>query len=135
DLAALAQEVGDVLGVLAEEKRQTLSVTGTPVHVVADRGVVRQALVNLLDNAVKHSPEGAGIAVNVRSEPEAAVVEVVDNGPGIAQEHLGHIFDRFYRIDHARSRDAGGGAGLGLSISRWAIEANGGRLAVESHLG
>src|SRR5262249_16611150 len=96
DLAALAREVGDVFGVLAEEKRQSLTIAGANVDVFADRAVVRQALVNLLDNAVKHSPDGATIAVTVRREAGGAVVEVLDSGPGIANEHLGRIFERFY---------------------------------------
>lgn len=135
DLAALAREVAEMLGVLAEDKRQTLDVAAGHVRVVADRSLVRRALLNLLDNAVKHSPEGAAISVRVRAEQDSAIVEIADSGAGIPVEHLTHIFDRFYRVDAARSRAEGGGAGLGLSISRWAVEAHGGRVEVESRPG
>jgi signal transduction histidine kinase len=99
--------------------------------VVADRVTLRQAVLNLLDNAIKHSPEEAAIEVVVGRAGADAILEVVDNGPGIAPEHLPHVFERFYRADQARARSSGG-AGLGLAIARWAVEANGGRIEVES---
>jgi heavy metal sensor kinase len=133
-LADLAREVSADLEVLAEEKRQQVRVVAAAeVDVVADRVTLRQAVLNLLDNAIKHSPDGAAIEVVVRREQSDAVLEVVDNGPGIAPEHLAHVFERFYRVDRARSRSSGG-AGLGLAIARWAVESNGGRIEVESEV-
>ncbi len=135
DLADLAREVAADLDVVAEEKRQQLRVATTAgVLVVADRPTLRQAVLNLLDNAIKHSPEEAAIELVVRRAGDDAVLEVVDDGPGIAPEHLPHVFERFYRADQARSR-ATGGAGLGLAIAQWAVDANGGRIEVESETG
>jgi heavy metal sensor kinase len=134
-LADLAREVVADLDVLAEEKRQQIRVlAAAEVEVVADRATLRQAVLNLLDNAIKHSPEEAAIQVVVRRGKAGGVMEVVDNGPGIAAEHLPHVFERFYRADRARSR-ASGGAGLGLAIARWAVEANLGSIEVESEAG
>jgi heavy metal sensor kinase len=132
DLAALAREVAAHLGVLAEEKGQQLRVdVDGAVDVQVDRLAVRQALINLLDNAIKYAPERSDIRVELRYEGTAALVDVVNLGPGIPAEHAVRIFDRFYRADPARTR-ADGGAGLGLSIARWAIEANGGTLRLAS---
>jgi signal transduction histidine kinase len=133
-LGDLASEAATDLGVLAEEKRQRLQVDrAEDVAVTADRSTLRQAVINLLDNAIKYSPEGAAIRIVVRLAGADAIFEVIDEGPGIESEHLPHVFERFYRADKARSR-AGGGAGLGLAIARWAVEANGGRLEVESEV-
>ncbi len=133
-LAGLAREVADDIDVLAEEKRQQVRVLAeAEVEVVADRVTLRQAVLNLIDNAIKHGPEGAAIEIVVRRAATDAVLEVADNGPGIAPEHLSHVFERFYRADSARSRSSGG-AGLGLAIARWAVEANGGRIEVESEV-
>ncbi|HEY3383364.1 MAG TPA: ATP-binding protein [Vicinamibacterales bacterium] len=135
DLAETAREAVDDLGVLAEEKRQTIElVSEGPVPVRADRTTIRQAVINLLDNAIKFSPDDSRIRVVVRQDASRAVLEVADDGPGIAAEHLPHLFERFYRVDGARSA-AAGGAGLGLSIAQWSIEANGGQLEAESSLG
>jgi heavy metal sensor kinase len=124
-----AAEVVALLGVLAEEKGQRLSLEGDEtVQIRADRAVLRQVLVNLLDNAIKYSPPGGPIAVRVLNVGGQAVcIEVQDCGPGIPAEHRDRVFDRFYRVDEARSADAGG-AGLGLAIAKWGVEANGGRL-------
>jgi len=129
----LARESAALLEVLAEEKGQHLVVEGDGGPIVyGDRLIMRQAFVNLIDNAVKHSPVGGKISVRVESRIEnEAVVEVQDSGPGIDPEHQSRVFDRFYRVDKSRSRDAGG-AGLGLSIAKWAVEANGGRIELES---
>jgi heavy metal sensor kinase len=135
-LLDLAKESAALLEVLAEEKAQRLSVEGdAAVAVHADRLILRQALVNLIDNAVKYSPAGAALGVRVAlHNAGAAVVEVRDGGPGIEPAHQEKVFDRFYRVDKARSRDAGG-AGLGLSIAKWAVEAHGGRIELESEHG
>jgi len=135
DLTEFAREVVNHLGVLAEEKRQTLSVeTTAPVYATVDRLVLRQAIINLVDNAIKYSPEGGRVRVLARNQPDGSALEVIDTGPGIAAEHREHIFDRFYRVDKARSRELGG-TGLGLAITRWAVEAHGGRIEVESEDG
>ena len=131
DLSELADEVAAQLGVLAEEKQQsiTLERTGAP-RWTGDRLVLRQALLNLVDNAIKYSPVGGRITIRVAESPSAAVVEVSDTGPGIPEELQSRIFDRFYRLDKSRSRD-NGGTGLGLSIAKWAVEVNGGQLTLE----
>jgi len=100
------------LEVLAEEKGQLLSTDVLmPIVAEADRVVLRQALINLLDNAIKHSPERAHIRVVVRDRSGTPVVEVIDTGPGIAPEHREAIFQRFYRIDHAPAKPAERGSG------------------------
>ena len=135
DLVVKASQVAEQLAVLAEERQQTLVVTADgPVTVEGDRIAIRQALVNLIDNAIKYSHEGAHVGVRVRTVNGAAIVEVEDDGPGIAPEHLEKIFDRFYRIEPSRSREMGG-TGLGLSLVKLTADAHGGRVEVESALG
>ena len=130
-LLNLAQESSALLDILAEEKNQTIAVTGdAAVTVRADRLILRQALINLIDNAVKYSPPGGKIRVYVHAADGNAIAEVRDNGPGIPPAHAKKIFERFYRIDKARSR-AEGGAGLGLSIVQWAISAHGGTVELK----
>ncbi|WP_242393956.1 heavy metal sensor histidine kinase [Anaeromyxobacter oryzisoli] len=133
DLDALATGAVDHLRVLAEEKGQVLT-TELPVAVRARcaPALVRQAIVNLLDNAIQYTPPGGIIRVRARvlasGEP---AVEVEDTGPGIAAAHLERIFERFYRVDADRSRRTGG-AGLGLAIARSVVGATGGRIEVQS---
>jgi heavy metal sensor kinase len=135
DLGALAREAATYLGVLAEEKGQQLLVEGEAfVPVVADRLVLRQALVNLIDNAIKYSPANAPIRIQVSARDAHGVIAVCDEGPGIPVEHRERVFDRFHRVDRARAR-ASGGSGLGLAIARWAVEANGGRIELETEEG
>jgi heavy metal sensor kinase len=136
DVDALASGVAEQLRVLAEEKDQALTVNAAAaVRVDADPTVLRRALVNVLDNAIKYTPAKGSIRVVTRRAPGGhAVIEVVDTGPGIAPAHRDRIFERFYRIDAGRSRDAGG-EGLGLALARWAVEAHGGRLEVDSDQG
>lgn len=124
-------EISALLEVLAEEKAQRIVIGGDETaRVRGDRGILRQVLINLLDNAVKYSPAGGTVSVRVRAAGRAVTVEVEDTGPGIAPEHRTRVFDRFYRIDEARSREAGG-AGLGLAIAKWGAEAHGGRIGLE----
>ena len=132
DLGALAREVVDHLAVLAEDKHQVVTIDApAEAPVLGDRVVLRQAVINLLDNAIKYSPEHGRIEVRVAARPSEVTLAVQDSGPGIPPEHVERIFERFYRIEKSRSRDAGG-AGLGLSIARWAVEAHGGRIEVEA---
>jgi heavy metal sensor kinase len=134
-LFEFARETASVLEVLAEEKEQTLNVEGDPsVSAVIDRTILRQALLNLIDNAIKYSPRGGSIVVRVQGNSPEAVLEVRDSGPGIPLEHRNSIFERFYRIDRARSR-ADGGTGLGLSIAQWAVIAHHGNIEVQCEAG
>jgi len=123
DLAAFARALVERLGITAPIEADEA------VMVNADPDLLGQALANVLDNAVRHSPDF--VEVSVRAP---GTIEVIDHGDGIAPEHMDRIFDRFYRADEARARDAGG-AGLGLAIARWAVEAQGGRIEVESQPG
>jgi two-component system phosphate regulon sensor histidine kinase PhoR len=100
----------------------------------ADRRAVDQVLSNLLDNALKYTDPGGRITVGIEAQPEAVRVSVSDTGIGIAPEHRPRIFERFYRVDKARSR-ALGGTGLGLSIVRHLVQAMGGEVSVESEPG
>lgn len=135
DLVELAREVTNQLGVLAEEKRQSISVEAAgPVYATVDRLVLRQAVINLVDNAIKYSPDGGHVRIVVRDQPHGPALEVIDTGPGIGAEHRDRVFDRFYRVDKARSRELGG-TGLGLAITRWAVEVHGGRIELESEEG
>jgi heavy metal sensor kinase len=132
DLKDMADDVVGYLGVLAEEKQQSLTVAqvGTPWGL-GDRQVLRQALIDLVDNAIKYTPERGAIEVRVSESAENVTMEVIDSGPGIAPELRTRIFDRYGRGESA-GPDAVGGAGLGLSISKWAVEAHGGRLTLEA---
>ncbi len=131
ELAGLCQQIVALLGVLAEEKGQSVTVEGSALEAWAEPQILRQALINILDNAIKHSPAASHIRVVVSSRQAEAVVEVFDQGPGVPVEHQERIFERFYRVDKARARNTGG-AGLGLAIARWAVEAHGGRIEVEN---
>ena len=100
-----------------------------PVEVEGDRERLRQVLDNLLANVRAHTPPGSTAAVRVSNGGGAAVVEVADSGPGLSDEQLSHAFERFYRGDSSRSRDAGG-AGLGLAIAAAIAESHGGAATV-----
>src|SRR5262249_2519252 len=99
-LLDLARESASLLEILAEEKGQRVEVRGDPALTSrADGLILRQALVNLIDNAIKYSPRGAAISIDVRGENGGAVVEVGDAGPGIPEAHRARVFERFYRTD------------------------------------
>ena len=131
----LARGAATLFEILTEEKSQTLEVAGEETAAVdGDPIFLRQALVNIIHNAVKYSPIGETISVVVgRSDENRVVVEIKDKGPGIPPEDQPRIFDRFHRVDKARWRESGG-AGLGLSIAKWAVEAHGGAITVQSEL-
>ncbi|MBL8843358.1 MAG: HAMP domain-containing protein [Planctomycetes bacterium] len=141
DLAELATEVVEQLAPLAEEKRLRVRVESpSPSRCVADRSLVRRAIANLLDNAIKHSPAEGEIVLRARGAGEEALLEVLDEGQGIAPADHARIFERFLRLDASRARDptaghAHGGAGLGLALARASIAAHGGRIEVESDVG
>jgi heavy metal sensor kinase len=127
----LAREAAALFEVLVEEKTLDLVLSGDESAVVeGDRLFLRQAFVNVLHNAVKYSPVGGTISVRVKNGANEVSVEIEDKGPGVPPEDRAKIFDRFYRVDKARWRESGG-AGLGLSITKWVIEAHGGRIRLD----
>src|SRR5262249_41528883 len=100
----------------------------------AERAAVEQIVTNLLDNAIRYTPEGGRVTVAAARQGAAVEISVEDSGPGIPREHLPRLFERFYRVDDARSRELGG-TGLGLAIVKHLALANGGEVRVESELG
>ena len=128
DLSQLAEEVAAHLGVLAEEKRQSIVVNSPAVVWTAgDRLGLRQAVINLVDNAIKFTPGGGTIQLHVNNDGHRAWLDVVDSGPGVPAESRDRIFDRFFR---AASGEAG--TGLGLSIAKGAVDSSGGQLTLET---
>jgi heavy metal sensor kinase len=120
---------------MAEQRELALGVApGPAVTLHADEDLLLQLLLNLLDNAIKYTPPGGTVTAGWGIDGDRAELWVRDSGIGIAEEDSERIFDRFYRVDKARSRTEGG-AGLGLSICRWITEAHGGSISVESALG
>ena len=132
DLGDLARDAIALLMVLAEEKDQQLSLeVEQPCQVRLDHRIFRQAIGNILHNAIKYTPAGGTIRVLVGQSLSICFVEIADSGPGVGPEHQGRVFDRFYRVDRGRSRETGG-AGLGLAIAKWAVEINGGRIELSN---
>jgi two-component system, OmpR family, sensor kinase len=116
---------------LALAKKISLTFDGAPESPIqADESLLRRMILNLLDNAIKYTPEGGRVTVACRREGDEYALSITDTGTGIPAELRPHIFERFFRADEARSRSQsdGGGAGLGLAISRWIAEAHQGRL-------
>ena len=128
-------EVNDALSLVAEEKQQQLQMDCAD-HLLAifDPALLRLALMNLTQNAIRYSPAGKPIKLRAFSKEGGVIVEVADAGHGIAPEHQQRIFERFYRVDKARSR-ADGGVGLGLAIVKWAVERMGGTVGLISQVG
>jgi two-component system phosphate regulon sensor histidine kinase PhoR len=127
---------------LADHERQAASKQVTlenrfadaPILVRADEEALRQILNNLIDNAVKYTPVGGCVSVAGRVDGGVVLCEVTDTGPGIAAEHHGRLFERFYRVDKARSRELGG-TGLGLAIVKHLTQAMGGSVEISSQVG
>jgi heavy metal sensor kinase len=135
DLAALVGEVAETMRPLADAKLLRLHVEANrATWVLGDAARLREVFFNLIDNGIKYTREGGEIELCVGQNGLEAVVTVRDTGIGIPAEHLPHVFDRFYRVDKARSR-AEGGTGLGLSIAQSIAGAHGGRIELASTLG
>jgi two-component system phosphate regulon sensor histidine kinase PhoR len=133
-VGAIAREVWETLSPKVRADDLELRVSETEKPAWADPGAVRQVMRNLLDNAARYSDEDPAVGVRVRPDGRFQRVEVSDRGPGIASVHVERVFERFYRVDPARSR-ARGGTGLGLAIVKHFVEAHGGEIGIESALG
>lgn len=133
DVAAIARDSweGFARKAAARSIRFTLDISPNAARPFVDPEALRQILGNLLDNAMRYVPDGGEITVRSERAEDGAAISVIDNGIGIPAEHLPRIFERFYRVDPSRSRDAGG-TGLGLSIVRNMVDAHGGRVSAES---
>ncbi len=135
DLCALLAEVADPFALLAEQQGVALSVRcRQPIQVQGNPVFLRRIIGNLLDNAVRYTPAGGSVVAEAKRDGAGCVVTVTDTGIGIAPEALGRVFDRFYRADESRSRTAGG-AGLGLSIVKRAVELHRGSVTIQSQQG
>jgi two-component system phosphate regulon sensor histidine kinase PhoR len=135
-VAPIVTECLGAQSAVAQAKGQQLSIenASSDIRILADEGGLHTIVSNLIDNAVKYTQKGGVVAVAWRREEGWGVIEVRDNGPGIAGEHLSRIFERFYRVDKARSRDIEG-TGLGLSIVKHLVQEFGGAVNVHSQLG
>jgi len=132
-LMPVAREAANLFDVLIDEKSLRLVLEGDEhAEVEGDSLFLRQTLANLIHNAVKYSPVGETVLVRVRNGTTAdVIVEVEDHGPGIPPEDRDRVFDRFYHVDKSGQREFGG-AGLGLSIAKWVVEAHGGSIGLAS---
>jgi PAS domain S-box-containing protein len=135
DLRAAAREAFDLFRERAQRQQVDFALEFPAEPIVrADPDALRRILVNLFDNALRHTPPGGNISVLARDAGDGVEVGVADTGTGIPREHLHRVFERFYRIDAGRSR-AEGGSGLGLSIVKHLVEAHGGSVRIESAVG
>ncbi len=133
ELAKLAREVTDLYEDTADDAGVTMTAdVPADLSVTADRDRLRQALANLVDNAIKYTPAGGQVELSAAAEGDAIVIRVSDTGPGISEQDLPRIFDRLYRGDQSRATR---GLGLGLNLVRAYVEAQGGTVEVKSNLG
>ena len=134
DVSSLVQTVTKRLAPRFESKRISLDLELTPdlPHIIADEDRAIQILTNLTGNALQYTPEGGKITIVAKRLNGEVKISIHDTGIGIPAEHLSHIFDRFYRVDKSRSRQSGGGSGIGLTIARALVEAHRGQIWVES---
>lgn len=135
DLSGLVRDLCRDIEIICTEKAILLRVElPGSITVNGDRGSLRRLLHNLLGNALRHTDGRGSITVGMRRESGGVIIKVMDTGTGIPPEALPHIFERFYRVDKARTREAGG-SGLGLAICRQIVEMHGGRMSVRSRVG
>jgi two-component system, OmpR family, sensor kinase len=133
ELLAETVQAAAVLGARKGVNVTMLPAPETPFR--GDESLLRQMLLNLLDNAIKHTPPVGAVQISLNPQLQGLEIAVTDTGTGIPAEAQSHIFERFYRVDRARSRSeagAGSGAGLGLSIARWIAEAHAGKLELRN---
>jgi signal transduction histidine kinase len=133
-LGPIVGQALETVAPLARERGVELAcAVPEPLVAPVDRRRIVAVLVNLLDNAVRHTPRGGRVELSGVGSDDEIVLGVSDTGEGIAPEHLAHLFERFFRVDPSRSRSSGG-AGLGLAIAKALVEAHGGRIAATSEL-
>jgi two-component system sensor histidine kinase BaeS len=136
DLKKLLQDIASVYQHRVQQKDVRLELdTESDIPLVpADSNRITQVVTNILDNALRYTPENGRVNISLKQVPEGAQISIKDSGPGIEQEKAGRIFDRFYRVDSSRNRGEGG-SGLGLAIAKSIVQAHGGQIWVESVLG
>ena len=136
DITELTKQICDKHKIQAEKKNQLLEcyVTSNVAEVYGDRDGLEQAITNILSNSIKYTPEGGNIKVYIGAVHNDAYIKIIDNGIGIPKEDLPRVFERFYRVDKARSREMGG-TGLGLPIAKEIIDSNNGSIDIKSEKG
>jgi heavy metal sensor kinase len=134
DLGSIVDDALALLVPLAARKGVEVVAARTDARVTGDADRLREMTSNLVANAIAHTPAGGRVAVSVGRDDHGVLLGVTDTGAGIAPEHLPHLFERFYRVEAARS-SAEGGTGLGLAVARAIAEAHGGRITVQSEVG
>jgi two-component system sensor histidine kinase BaeS len=129
EINTLIEEVLWNYALIAEEKGVSLSssLSSDPLTIKADKVRLRQILSNLLSNAIRHTPSGGNVKVQIEQTFKEVIIKVSDTGEGIAKEHLPYLFDRFYRTDKSRQRETGG-SGLGLAVVKALVESMGGQV-------
>jgi two-component system OmpR family sensor kinase len=131
ELGRLVEETASLLGPMALERKVSLTVSAEPVAVTGDADRLREVVTNLITNAIRYNVQGGKVDVTLAAQKDQATLTVVDTGIGIPEKDQAQLFERFYRVDKARSREVGG-SGLGLAISKWIIEAHGGTISFSS---
>lgn len=132
----LLEEVARAGAVLASDRKASVQLTNLPEAVFhGDEDLLRQMLLNLVDNAVKFTPSDGAVTLSLERREDEYLLSVIDSGPGIPPEARRHIFERFYRADRVRTRAEDGGAGLGLSIARWIAHAHDGDIELDDSSG
>ena len=136
DITELTKQICEKHKIQAEKKNQILECyeTSNVPLVYGDRDGIEQVITNILINSIKYTQEGGNVKVYIGSVHEDAYIKIIDNGIGIPEEDLPHVFERFYRVDKARSREMGG-TGLGLPIAKEIIESNNGSISIKSEKG
>lgn len=136
DIRGLVSDTVSSIQTVSDGKNITVhtSLASEPDIIQADRTALRQILSNLVENAIRHTPNGGKVSITTRTEDDWFILEVTDTGVGIPPEHLSRVFERFYRVDAARTRD-GGGTGLGLAIVKHLAEAHSGDVIATSKVG
>ena len=134
DVSLLVETAIKRLAIQAREKQIELhsNLSLELPNIYADTDRITQVLTNLIGNAIGYTPAGGSVTVSGSKKGDKVQIAVTDTGIGISPEHLQHVFDRFYRVDKSRSRQAGGGSGIGLTIAKHLVEAHGGEISVES---